>query len=343
MIFSEKFISDYQLRKVNSKGWHVGTIKLDLYCPHCHNDNPAKLAFIFGKNVCSFHCVKCDFSCRLERFFYLIRKNQYVSQYKDVEEEEIFHKRELLEKRSYDLDIKDLPECPLPVCFRRITDSKYLDKRGCTPEIYNTWNIGITDMFKKLKGYLIFAIPENGKNVGWVARSQKSKEEIDKLEKQGIYMLRWRNSDSSDFSQIVFGLDEITDRTEVVIIVEGITSKMNTDVQLELYSDEYMKCVCTFGKKISEIQILKIAKKGINIKKVILFYDVDAVKASKQYAFLLQQYFKDVQIAYGVYHNQDGTVKDAGDMTYQEFQEVFGNLRTPFEFYNTILEKKSLV
>lgn len=95
-------------------------------------------------------------------------------------------------------------------------------------------------------------------------------------------------------------------------------------------------------KKISEIQILKIARKGKNIKQIILFYDSDAVKASKQTSFMLQQYFKDVRIAFGIYYNKDGSEKDAGDLTLKEFEEIFSKLQTPFMFYNNVLEKKAL-
>ena len=38
-------------------------------------------------------------------------------------EEEILEKRNLIEKRVVELDLQDLPECPLPVLFKRISSS----------------------------------------------------------------------------------------------------------------------------------------------------------------------------------------------------------------------------
>ena len=60
--------------------------------------------------------------------------------------------------------------------------------------------------------------------------------------------------------------------TEEIIIVEGITSKMRIDCELELYHSSKIKSCCTFGKKITEIQLLKIKNKGQNVKRIILFY-----------------------------------------------------------------------
>lgn len=337
----DKIISALKLVPTGAKGWYHNPTPDGLICPNCHKGN-GRLAIIFGK-VCSWKCVRCGAHGRLEGLLFRLKRSDLVPKYKTVVEEEILEKRNLIEKRVVELDLQDLPECPLPVLFKRISSSEYLNSRGCTPDIYNNWTIGVTNAFKKLKGYIIFIIKENNKCVGWVARSTKSKKEIERLEKEeGKFFLRWRNSDDTDFSKIVFGIDEINENTEVVIIVEGLTSKMNTDIQLELFSDDYMKCVCTFGKKISEIQILKIARKGKNIKQIILFYDSDAVKASKQTSFMLQQYFKDVRIAFGIYYNKDGSEKDAGDLTLKEFEEIFSKLQTPFMFYNNVLEKKAL-
>ena len=97
-----------------------------------------------------------------------------------------------------DVQIEPLPQCSLPLLFKRTFNSDYLNSRGCISEIYNNWTIGVAGF--DLEKYVIFIIKEQDIVVGWVARSILSKETIDKLnENKDKYILRWRNSTSSDF------------------------------------------------------------------------------------------------------------------------------------------------
>ena len=340
-ILKDKFISDFGLKPTGTKGWYIAQTHTSLYCPFCKNKNGSKLAFIFSENCASFHCPKCSGHTRLERYLWLIKKQEYISNVRQIKNEDILKKKEL-KKQEVVVEDTPLKEVTLPLFFKRIKYSKYLQSRGAKLELYKHWIIGITTFERDLKDYLIFLIPENGINVGWVARSLKSKKEIDQINSQSKYkVLRWRNS-KSDFGKIVFGLDEINENTKEIIIVEGITSKMRVDCELELYKQDKIKCCCTFGKKITSIQLQKIKNKGTNVNKIILFYDSDAIKESKGTAYKFQNEFEQVFVAFCNYKNEDGEYKDAGDLNKEEILEIFSKLETPFVFFENKLQKKKL-
>lgn len=335
-----KFKYDYKLIPTGNKGWFITKISSDLYCPHCRNNTPQKLAFRFGEKTSTFHCVKCNFNANLSKYLWLLKKPEYISNQKFIKQEDILIKKELINKKEK-IQIEELEEVQLPLFFKRLKYSKYLQKRGAKLDIYKYWIIGKTDFEDNLKNYIIFVIQENGKNIGWVARSQKSKEEIDKLNKNSQHkILRWRNS-KNDFGKIVFGLDEIREDTEQLIIVEGITSKMRIDCELELYKQNKIKCCCTFGKKITEIQLQKIRNK-FKYENIILFYDSDAIQESKKTAYQFKEKFKNIFIVFCNYRDKNGNYKDAGDLNKNELLIVLNNKQSPFEFFETKMQKKKL-
>ena len=176
-----------------------------------------------------------------------------------------------------------------------------------------------------------------GRNVGWLARSIKSKEWIDdtnkKRREQGREdkYLRWQNSVDTDFLKILFGFDElIYNITQIVIVVEGVTSKANIDKLLRLWEVKEIKCVCTFGKKISPEQINLLRYKGI--RNVILLYDQDAVNETKEHSFELEKFFK-VDIGFIPFKNDKGENKDPGDINSNELEIVMKDLKSPIQFY----------
>lgn len=342
-ILVEKFKLDFQLVPTGTKGWYISYIKnTGLYCPCCHNENSQKLAFIFSENICSFRCAKCAESMRLEKYLWRIKKQQYIINQRQIQSQDILKKKNLIERYNRE-EQKQLEEVQLPLFFKRLKYSPYLQSRGAKMDLYKYWIIGKTDFEKSLKDYLIFVIQENGINVGWVARSQKSKKDIDEynlIHRKKI--LRWRNS-KCDFAQIVFGLDEINDTTEEIIIVEGITSKMRVDCELELYKQHKIICCCTFGKKMSGVQLNKIRIKGINVQKIILFYDSDAINSSKRVCYELENKFKEVKVAFCDFKNEENDYKDAGDLNKSELLKILCKAQSPFEFFESKIEKKKLI
>lgn len=342
-ILIEKFKTDFDLTTTGNRGWYISKKRdTGLFCPCCHNTNSQKLAFIFSDNICSFRCAKCSESMRLEKYLWRVKKQQYIINQRQIQPQDILKKKSLIKQYKKE-EVKELEAVSLPLFFKRLKYSSYLQKRGAKLDLYKYWIIGKTDFEKDLKDYLIFVIPENGINVGYVARSQKSKKEIDEYNKtHQKKILRWKNS-KCDFAQIVFGLDEITEDTEELIIVEGITSKMRVDCNLELYKQHKKVCCCTFGKKLSDIQLYKIKNKGINIQKVILFYDSDAIKASKKVVYELIYQFEKVKVAFCDFKDEEGNYKDAGDLNKEELLEVLNNVQNPLDFFESKIEKKKLI
>lgn len=348
-VLKDKFISDFHLKVSGSKGWMIGYQKLGLFCPCCKHKDPSRLAFIFDTKSerASFKCVKCGYSSRLEKFLWLNNKKEYITKYKDLNPNVIAEGRKLNEKPLINEkeNLEELPEVMLPLLFKRVKYDKYLQERGAKLQLYKHWIIGKTEYEHNLYNYVIFVIQELGRNVGWVARCKHSKEYIDNYNKtHDKKILRWKNSPGSDFAKIVFGLDEITENTKTLIIVEGITSKLKTDCNLNLYNQEEIKCVCTFGKKTSQIQLEKIKQKAKNLNKLILFYDTDAIRETKKYIFEYQEQFKgvDVFVALCWFKNEKGQYKDAGDLNKEELEYCLNHLKTPFDFFENTLVKKSL-
>lgn len=341
-VLVDKFKTDFSLKPTGQKGWYISAHKdAGLSCPFCHHTDGTRLAFIFSENACSFKCPKCGNTARLERYLWLIKRPEYISNIRQIKQQDILKKKTLI-KQEENLKIESLETVSLPLFFKRLKYSPYLQSRGAKLELYKHWVIGKTDFESDLKDYIIFVIPENGVNVGWVARSQLSKQEVEdynKTHKKKI--LRWRNSKSTDFGQIVFGLDEINEETEEVIIVEGITSKMRVDCELETWNNSKIKCCCTFGKKLSPIQLQKIRNKGDF--KVILFYDSDAIRESKETVYKLKKEFSEVFVAFCDYKNEKGEYKDAGDLTKEELLNVLSKVQTPFEFFESKMQKKKLI
>lgn len=175
----------------------------------------------------------------------------------------------------------DLPELRPPVLWQRTYKDEYLDSRGFTEEQYHKFEVGRS---KIKKDYITFLVRQEGKLVGYISRSTKSKEWIDEYnikqkESKGANYLRYDNS-VSDFSKMVFGLDEIIPgKTKDVILVEGIFSKTKTDSNLMLDSLDEIKCVSTFGSKLSDHQIELLKQR--RIETLWFWFEADVLEKIK--------------------------------------------------------------
>jgi len=202
-----------------------------------------------------------------------------------------------------------------------LASTEYLKNRGITPDDCKRYNIGYTNLFKKYENYVLIPIYDNGKIKGFVGRYGAKKVPDDKL--------RYRNSSGTEFSELLFGYDEITENTLTVILVEGIFDKIAVDKTLRLWHTEEIKCVCTFGKKISPEQSKKLRLKGVT--NVILLYDFDAIKDIKRYGLELENYFM-TSIVYT-------TKKDIDECSEEEALELFTNLQKPRDFNTDVIGK----
>jgi len=222
----------------------------------------------------------------------------------------------------------ELPEVDLPLGWTRTYHDDYLESRGFTE--YDRYKVGRTMIDPLLKKqYVIFAIEEKGRIIGYIARNVKSKKQIDRINEkrkaQGIdaTLLRYRNSDT-DFAKIAFGVDEIVPgKTDTLIVVEGLFDKFNIDKILGLHQQESVKCNCTFKCDVSPEQKYKWKMSGI--RTIILFYDPDVLPQIKKVGLDLAQDF-NVLVAY----NESGT--DPGDINEKDLQTVINNLTDIHKF-----------
>lgn len=220
----------------------------------------------------------------------------------------------------------------LPGFYRRCFTHPYLKARGFTFDDYEYFQVGTTRGLNfRYDAYVIFPVIDEGDIVGYVSRHTWSKDEIDRhnsrvSRKGGYRILRFRNSTENDFVKLLYNYDAVVEGvTQTVIITEGIFDVIALTRKKELYDNESMAAVATFGKKISRTQIYKLQAKGV--KTVILGYDGDAVEAIKKTAGELNAYFR-VLIA-----DIPDAKKDWEDLSREEIDDIFSHrLRTPAEY-----------
>lgn len=326
-----RFVEEFRLRPFGAKGWLSSKF---LTCPHCGKSDKFGVSFTEDGGKGCYHCFKCDKKGSIFSLLRAINRPDLII--KDGDEGEY----QLDDKLSVGLNIMaekedDLacPECSMPLGFRPLTESEYLKGRGWEPWQLKAYHAG-TSIDPKLKNKITFLLYEDGKVIGYLSRSLLSKE----WHKQNLadfkagkasLVLRYDNSHETPFERVVGGIDEITEETDTVIIVEGIMDKAGTDRTLGLNESPYVKCCFTCGCKLSEAQMLKIYRKGV--KNIILCYDPDTIQQVKSASMKLSRKF-NIKIA--ELHGE----KDPAEMNFCEFEKVFANLLSPIEFYANRLQ-----
>lgn len=224
-------------------------------------------------------------------------------------------------------------EIILPFGYKRLIYHKYLEQRGFVEQDYHNYQVGYSALHSKLRNFVIFPIIENNLNVGYVGRNIMSKEKIEELKRQGTNILRYRNSNYTSFENLLYGYDELNEKVETVIIVEGVFDKINVDKLLQLKDNKNTKCLATFKCDISVDQMLKLSR--FNVKNIILMYDNDVVHNIKKNGIKLTKYF-NTTIAI------NKTSNDPGDMNFEELNETLDNKRDPYLFNNQYIGLKKL-
>ncbi len=228
----------------------------------------------------------------------------------------------------------------MPEGWKRCFKNPYLRSRGFVYDDYDYFPVGTTRGLNfKFDDYVVFPIIDDGDIVGYVSRHTWSKDEIEeynnRAKRNGKYQIRrYNNSIENDFVKLLYNYDSvIEDVTDTVIIVEGVFDVIALTRKLDLYENERVVVVATFGKKISDAQMYKLQDKGV--KSVILGYDSDATDAINTAAAQLNDHF-DVHIA-----KIESEGKDWDEMDFWDVYDCFAyNLKTPIEFkLNTINEK----
>ena len=314
----------FTLTKSGSKGWYSTN------CPYCGKEE--HLGINFG-GIGSFNCFKCGEKGTIFKLLKFIGRTDIIAEIKSVHLD-IDLTNKISEKFNEEFEYTEMIETSKPIGFRLLNKSKYLYDRGIGDFVYKVHKVGETRLSTKLKNYIIFLFYFNEKLVGWIGRSTLSQKEIDKIEKRTERKyLRYINSPGADFSKYLFGIDEITENTDTIILVEGIFDKLKIDTLLELYKEEHTKSLACFGKKVSDSQLFLISQ--YSIKNIILIYDSDAVKESKRYSNELNQYF-NVQVGYC-------KKSDPGEMNHNQINEVLINLQSPEIFNTAKVSKKKLI
>ncbi len=319
-MMNNRLISDGDLREILEVEKETRSGQYICRCPFCGKESHMYV----NKRTQMWDCKKCGEYGNIYKLLRFLDKTYLLQGATITDSDTITSVREILANEIENADVKllQLPEVKMPIGWKILRDSNsYLRGRGLTPELCRRYNIGATDMFRKYKNYILIPIYDGGKIKGFIGRYGDKRVPSDKL--------RYNNSIGTEFSQLLFGYDEITHATRTVILVEGVFDKIACDRVLNLWDDDEIKCVCTFGKKISAEQILKLELKGV--ANVILLYDFDAIREIKKFGLELENHF--------VTNITFTTKKDIDECTTNEALAVFEHLYKPRDFNVDIIGK----
>ena len=315
-----KTISDSDLREMLHIKQETRSGQYICDCVFCGKEDHMYI----NKRTQMFDCKKCGTSGNIYKILRFLDKTYLLQGSTIVNSDTIESVREMLANEIENSEVKllNLPETKMPAGWKVLKNSNsYLMGRGITPELCQRYHMGATDMFRKYKNYVLIPIYDGGQIKGFIGRYG------DKHVPEG--KLRYNNSIGTEFSQLLFGYDEIVEGTETVILVEGVFDKIACDRVLRLWDDDKIKCVCTFGKKISAEQILKLKLKAVT--RVILLYDFDAIKEIKKFGLELENHF--------VTNITFTTKKDIDECTESEALAVFEHLYKPRSFNVDVIGK----
>lgn len=332
VIDKERVIAEFNLKTFGVKGWKQSKT---LSCPYCGKTD--RFGFLFLKDGGVVHCFKCDTRDSIFNYLKIVGRSDLIEHQKQTS---IFNPISRFSlRKSEESEEVGLSLIKVPIGSKNIKNSAYLEGRNFNKYHYDLFKPFIVDniIFDKYEGYVFFRIFQEGILIAWLARSKKSKEWhkrnlIDFKAGRSELRLRYENSRGSDFNNMVGGIDEITNETETVIIVEGIFDKVNVDTLLQLNETPEIKCVFTFGNKVGENQIKLIKRKGV--KNIVLMYDPKTEKESAEYGLKLSKHF-DTKIAV----LKD---KDPGEICFDELQKVLLSTKTPLEYAKSVSLKVSM-
>ena len=333
MIKVEKLIESFKLRKFGSKGWMTNA---SLACPTC--GRTGKFGFKINENGGAVNCFFCDYSTHVAKYLTDVGRKDLIIYDKEISLKSCL--KSIVEEETD--EVIEISEVELPRGFTRLKHDDYLAARGWVAHHYEEYQVGVTNhvLTKKLRNYLIFSIFQDGKRLSWLARTKHDyswhKKNIEQA-KEGIADLipRYRNSDGTEFDNIVGGIDSVTENTHTIILVEGLFDATNTDTVLKLYESEEVKVCFTFGNKVSDAQ-MNIIKKKKSVDTIILMYDYGTIKQSKSYGLRLCRYWKTY-----VTLNENPDI-DPGNMDLAFANCLLKNKKDALDFYLSTLEVRSL-
>lgn len=288
-------------------------------CPFCHKEKH----FYIDKNTQLWDCKKCQRHGSIFSLLKQLDKTYLLGDATIEQTDEIKTIREENDINNKSGDIKLLPVRKMPVGFKVRKPNEYLLSRGIDKKDCERYHIGSTKLMSKYNNYILIPIYDENEIRGFIGRYGNKKVPENKL--------RYNNSKNTEFGELLFGYDDIKKTlTNTVIIVEGVFDKISVDKFLHLYDNDEIKCVCTFGKKISDIQIKKLLRK--DVKRIIISWDYDALKEIRQYGLELNRYFETF-VAVCTFK------KDIDECSDEEALRVFCDMKSVYEFNSGIIGK----
>lgn len=328
-----EIIQELNLTPFGASGWMQDK---DTSCPFCGKGKKWAIHFNDHGNDGVFHCFKCGHKTNLKGYLFKIERMD-LAKINYENSIKVSKLTPLVDEKEDEETNLELDECELPRKLEYLKNDSYLDDRGFNKRYYEEFKPAITKFFleKKLHDKIIFQFTMNNKTVAWLARSRKSKEWHEhnlKEFKKGREKLVLRYENSTDgFSKVLGGYDNITDKTDTIIIVEGLFDYISVDDKLHLYESDEIKCIFTFGNNMGTDQIRLLRKKA-GVKNIILMYDPDKPEMIKSIALTLQKYYV-VMISC-----LKDKKKDPGDASQEELLEALDHLIEPINFYTNNLK-----
>lgn len=281
----------------------------DVYgvCPWCGHDE-------FGISLSDNHQFNCfrKKKCGETGNIYTLLKflKEYSFFNKTYQPKDTLAKLSVEEDEEFSIEV---PTIKLPIGFMRTSKSNYLDDRGF--KAYDKYGVGRTKLIYSLKKYIIFQVFEDGELKGYLGRFE-SDEKVKR---------KYRNSEGTDFAKLVLGLDELNESIEEILMVEGVFDKENVDEELNLEENEIRKCVCTFGARCTDEQLIKIMMRAPNLKRIYVMHESDVINSVKKTGLRCQNYVKDTKVC----HLDE---KDPGDMSEKELVNCLSLSKDPLAF-----------
>lgn len=300
-------------------------------CPFCDKPNH----FYINKGVTKkgivhgYDCKKCGVAGSI--FTFLAKLNMLFL----LEGRQVVHdkltKLEFEENEEVDTADTLVPDKKLPIGSKPIVVGSdfytYLQGRKFMEIDFEYYQPHHTKTLRKFKDYVIIPVLQDYSIKGYVTRYAIDKDD----ERYNPEAIRYLNAKNVNFSCLLSGIDEVNQKTRTVILVEGFFDKISCTTELGLHYVDELKCLCTFGKKISDDQIKLIRK--TKIENVILMYDErDAVNDMKKISQELKKYFNVMVASTGD--------NDPGDCTKYDFYNILDNLKSPDEFWLDKIQKK---
>jgi len=274
-------------------------------CPFCNKDNH----FYFNYLKLKWDCKKCGEEGSIIRLLNKLQRLDLLRKTIDFENLSVHIRNSMVNsfsfeesiERNFDL-LSKVEKISFPEGTRLIKPlaNKYLNSRGFGELEYEKY-LPKRCLFAPYDKFVLIPVIEEGVETAFVGRNYK---EVDYIDNYGNErkVQRYKNSESV-FSNLLFGIDDV-DEDSTIVLVEGIFGKVRLDRFMRNIDPSInIKFLSTFGKKISEAQMLKLYLKGV--KNVMILFDPDAVSSMKK--MFRKDFFRhfDVTVAYNVNNSPD--------------------------------------